>query len=198
MKKTLFVLGLAAALAGCDSPAPSLHPLISPNQTVVVQGLEGSWAENESTQENAGGSPWTFELQKDRSYKLTIQDADEEASQVFSIHLATLGGHLFMDAILTESTIRGEKVDIDTFSIPIHLFGRIEVEQDQVHMRLLSAEWLKKALEDGREKLRHEKIDENILLTATTQELQEFAIRCGWDHEVFSQDTNLRRRKPAP
>jgi len=199
MKKMLIILALLIPLAGCSSPAASLHPLIPSEQAIAVPGLSGAWAEEEAAANEGGGTVWTFEEQKNREYTLTVQDPDQESSYVFAVRLARLGDYLFVDAILKETTIQGKNADTDGLWIPVHYFGRIEVDQDQLHVRLLGSDWLDAALKDGRTDLRHEMTDEDTIsfLTAPTADLQEFAIRYAWDEEVFSYQCDFWRRKPV-
>lgn len=197
MKKLLILMALLIPLGGCSAPARSLRPLIPVEQAVSVPELAGTWGDDAAQAKAGTGTAWTFEEQKNHEYKLTVVDMEEDSTYVLNVRLGRLGGHLFVDTILSEATIRGVKVDADVFWVPIHYFGRMEIGPDELHVRLLGEDWLKKALEEGRANLRHEKLEEEILLTATTEELQELAIQQGWDDEVFSYTVDLWRRKPA-
>jgi hypothetical protein len=145
----------------------------------------------------SGGGGCTFEQEKDGGYKLTAGDPEEETSYVFAVRVASLNGRSFVDAILKEMTIRGKRADDDGFMIPVHYFGTIEVDGDQLHIRLLGSDWLKAALKDGRTDLRHEVIEQDPILTAASKDLQDFAFRYAWDQEAFSYTLDFWRRKPT-
>ncbi len=196
LPKTLLTLVLLAPIASCEAPIGVLHSLLHEDEAVAEPAVLGEWS-----QTGDGTSTFRFEKAEGRGYKLTMvdpQDNGSNGSAVFDVQLVKLGGYLFMDAQLEQMTVKGESVDADVFWFPVHLFGRIEVVNDKLEMRLLEEGWLKRALEDGRVNLRYEKVGQyGILVTATTDELQEFARKFAADEEAFSYETTLARRKPA-
>ena len=195
MKKSLLAFAILCTLAGCSAPAPSLHSLIPAEQTIATPDLSGAWVEEEDQPENASPLVWIFEKQKDHQYNLTVQIPDDEASYVLSVRVARLGGYSFIDGVLKQATGRGKDIDTAGLWIPVHYFGRIDVAQDEIHIRLLSADWLEKASADGHTNLGYERLDDDKLLVAPTADLQNFAIQYGSDEEAFSFTYNLSRQK---
>jgi hypothetical protein len=199
MKKALLLFGMLVAMTGCSAPAKSLRPLLPAEEAISVPELSGTWEDDESRAKESGGAIWTFEEQKNHEYKLTVRDPENEEQYVLTVRVASLGSYLFVDAVLNDITIHGEKVDSEAFWLPIHYFGRIELKQDEIHVRLLGDDWLKAAVKENRTTLRYEKVEDEIFeifLTATTKELQDFAIQFGWDEEAFSYNIDLWRRPP--
>jgi hypothetical protein len=194
MKKALLLFGLLVAMTGCSAPAKSLRPLMPAEQAISVPDLSGTWEDDESRAKESGGAIWTFEEQKNHEYKLTVRDPENTEQYVLTVRVASFGSYLFADAVLNDITIHGEKVDSEAFWLPIHYFGRIELNQDEIHVRLLGEDWLTAAVKENRTTLRCEKIEEDIFLFATTKELQEFATQNGWDEEAFSYAVDLWRR----
>ena len=62
-------------------------------------------------------------------------------------------------------------------------------------MGLLDDEWLAKAIAQNKVQIQHEKLGEEVLLTAPTAELQKFAVRYAEDEKAFAVAIQLSRRK---
>jgi hypothetical protein len=109
----------------------------------------------------------------------------------FDICVAHLGGVLFFDATFQVVLADGQKSfhggDDDFFWIPLHLIGRLEIEEDAIHFRLLDDSWLQDALMSGRVHLTCSQDDEgSYILTAPSSELKKFAAQFAADPKAFS------------
>jgi hypothetical protein len=102
-----------------------------------------------------------------------------------------------------KKTLLGE--DEDIFWIPLHLIGRLEIERDALHFRLLDDDWLQDAQKSGQAHLTCSRDDEGgYLLTAPSAELKQFAAQFAADPKAFSyaedfartprEDSDLRSR----
>ena len=84
--------------------------------------------------------------------------------------------------------------------IPSHLFLRLEIEGDKLRLAILDGDWLKKELRGGRVALAHERIGDErsgreILLTASTRELQRFMLAQGGNAKAFPEPGDLMRQR---
>jgi len=184
--KVLAIVLLLAITSSCD-PVPCLHPLYTENDVVEEPMLLGIWAEGGDAEKCL----WIFEKPaQGGGYTLTWRERDSQQGQEFKIHLVRLGTSLFLDAIETDRH--------DHLLLPVHMFGRIWITPDEVQIRMLDDEWLKKAIEAGRVDLRHERTDEGIVLTAETRELQNLAMVYAEDEEAFSVKVTLHRVELEP
>ena len=195
--KTLLALALLVSLVACD-PVPSLYPLFKEDEVVFEPELLGEWGP-EADRFNEDGEDarvaFKFEKSGDRAYKLTMFDDKPGSRSVYEVHLARLGGYLFLDAVLQGQYVNDNRVEVAPVIVPAHLFGRIEFDHDTLRIAMLDDEWLAKAIEDGRVQLRHEKVGGDILfLIAPTADLQEFAMHYATDEEAFSLKTDEMHR----
>lgn len=181
------------AAAGSD-PAFSLQHLLKDADCEAAPELMGNW-----TNDDLGG-PWVVQKQGDRKYRL-IQNKETSSNSnrmAFDICVAHLGGYLFFDATSQVMQPDGEKTlrggDDDLFWIPLHLFGRLDIENDAIHFRLLDDTWLQEALKAGRVHLTCARDDEGgYILTAPSSELKQFATLFAADPKVFSYDEEFAR-----
>jgi hypothetical protein len=186
------VPGLAAA--GSD-PAASLQHLLKDNDCEAAPDLLGDWM----AQGDLSGD-WTIQKLGDRKYRLMQKAAESGTAEraAFDICVAHLGGALFFDATFQVVPADGQKSslggDDDFFWIPLHLIGRLEIEEDALHFRLLDDGWLQDALRSGRVQLTCSQNDEGkYILTAPSSELKQFAAQFAADPEAFSAVEDFTR-----
>jgi hypothetical protein len=175
------------AAAGSD-PALSLQHLLKTTDCEAAPDLLGNW----TSQGDLSGA-WIIQVLGDRRYRLMQKTPDSNTSDrvAFDICVAHLGGALFFDATFQVVPADGQKSflggDDNFFWIPLHLIGRLEIEEDALHFRLLDDSWLQDALKSGRVQLTCSQNDEgDYLLTAPSSELKQFAALFAADPEVFS------------
>ncbi|MGA8012384.1 MAG: hypothetical protein WB949_08160, partial [Candidatus Acidiferrales bacterium] len=104
---------------------------------------------------------------------------------------------VFYDAQNT-SLLLGGKEWFPEFTIPAHMIGRIALDGDTLRYDTLDDDWLKKRLYSGDLKIAHEITDakwDDLVLTASSEDLQRFAAAHANDDEAFHQLAPLHRVK---
>lgn len=200
---------IAWPAAAYSDPAVSLQHLLSDKDCESVSQLVRDW---EPKGDLSG--IWTIQALGDRKYRLIqrVGESDTSNKAAFDICVAHLGGYLFFDA--TFQTVRpdgkalwGE--DDNLFWIPLHLIGRLDVNDAALHFRLLDDAWLQDQLKSGRLHLTSSQDDEGqYLLTAPSSELKEFAMHFATSAVAFSyvedfelvprEEANSRHPQPNP
>jgi hypothetical protein len=182
------------ASAGSD-PAASLQHLLKDNDCEAAPDLLGDW----TAQGDLSGD-WSIQKLGDRKYRLMQKAAESGTAErvAFDICVAHLGGALFFDATFQVVPADGQKSslggDDDFFWIPLHLIGRLEIEDDALHFRLLDDAWFQDAEKSGRVQLTCSQNDEGkYILTAPSSELKQFAAQFAADPEAFSAVEDFTR-----
>ena len=193
-KLTLYLL--AGLLVGCV-PVMSLHPLYTDKEVVFEKDLLGAWVDdsNETT--------WQFKCadRSEKTYELIFSDDDGQKG-LFVAHLVKLQNRLFLDIFPSEPPWKEEdpnKVEWvynTVFFVPFHTFIKIESIESQLKMRLTNDDNMKKLFREDPNAVRHELVDDRLILTASTKELQAFVLKYADDSRVFADETILNRRKP--
>jgi hypothetical protein len=170
-------LALAVLLNGCT--VRSLNPLYTEKDVAFEPGLLGAWVEQDDADKS-----WTFLRYGENGYRILCS----EGGMPLEGRLVKLSGHLFLDVTPKD----GEE---NAFAIPGHVFVKIQLNGDTMRTALLNPDWAEKAADLKTLGLSHMRIDREVVLTAPTQELQDFAVRYAGDKSVFGSEGVLSRLK---
>jgi hypothetical protein len=186
MKKLfLTVISVAGAfMLGC---VPSVHPLATDKDRVLEPALAGTWAARE------GKESFTFKPDEStQTYEVTCVNKDG-ASGTLKASLVRIGPNLFLDTTVAESGLKNEYMAFHL--LPTHLITKITIEGGVLRYATLDHEWLKKAIADRKVHLRHEVVEDLIVLTASTQEQRDFLAKHGSTVEAFQKPVEMPRKR---
>ncbi len=197
VKKILFYL-LAALLGGCV-PVLSLHALYTEENTVFEEKLLGTWLEDTNEPEAA----WEFKRidKTKKEYKLIISD-DKNKKGSFVAHLVKLEDSLFLDVFPdefpcdTEDPNKTDWLYNVFFLVPAHTFIKIEQIEPILKMRIMEPENVKEMLEKDPNLIKHEIVQDRLVLTASTKELQKFMKAHANNEEIFGELSKMKRVQP--
>jgi len=195
-KKALFYL-LAALLAGCV-PVMSLHPFYTEEDVVFEEKLLGKWVDDP----NGPETTWEFKRIEEpkNAYKLIFYD-DEGKKGSFVVHLVKLQNKLFLDVYPSELPWEIEdesKLELpynSFFLIPVHTLIKIDFIGPQLKMWLTNEDEMEKLLKEEPDAVKHTFIEDRLILTASTKELQDFVLKYADDKRVFKGEVALVRKK---
>jgi len=209
IKKLLFYL-LAILLGGCI-PVMSLHPLFTEEDLVFEEKLLGTWVDDpnspKSTWEfkrivDSSKKEWEFDLPKkqEKAYKLILLDNEQGTKGSFFAHVVKLKDRLFLDVY--PSQLPSAKMDPNEdwafntlFLIPGDSFAIIDSIEPQLKIRWTTDDQLEKLLKEEPNAVKHELVEDRIILTASTKKLQAFVLKYADDKRVFPAKAVLTRKK---
>lgn len=176
---------VAAVMLGC---VPSLQPLYSEKDSILLAPLAGTWVSED------GKEKFTFKADE-QEIKYEVACTDENgATGKLEARLLRLGKHLFLDTAvndLPEVKHPYPKCHL----LPVHLFTKITIEGDVLRYATLDFEWIKNGIEKKKITIRHEAMKDMTVLTASTKELQEFVSAHADEKDAFQTPKELRRKK---
>ncbi len=195
-KKALFYL-LAALLGGCV-PVMSLHPLYTEKDVVFEERLLGRWVDDPNSPETT----WQFNRidEPNNAYNLVFSD-EEGKKGSFVAHLVRLRNRLFLDVYPSEPPREMEdpnKLELpynSLFLIPAHTFIKIDFNGPKLKMWLTNDEDMKKFLKEEPNAVKHTFIEDKLILTASTKELQSFVLKYAEDKRVFKGKIVMNHKK---
>jgi len=216
MKTRTFLFYLLAILLGGCLPVMSLHPLFNFNEKDVVfdEKLLGTWVDDPNSPETT----WEFKRAdaNENAYRLIYSDKEKEVEHygyvvveggkgLFIAHLVKLKDKLFLDAFpdrlpYYEPRDPNEKgwAYSSLFLLPTHTFIKVDAIGSQLILRVTDDEKFKKLLaEDTNAVIKHTLLDDKPILTASTEDLQEFILKYADDSRVFTDAIVLDRKKTA-
>lgn len=151
------VILIAALFAGC--PARSLHPLFTDQEAVYNPSLIGTWETDDET--------YTFEKLKEKNYQLVIRSKTESDSTIYVVWLGKVGSQWFLDSYPI--------VNSDEYHyLSTHVFTKMTLAGDTLRLASLEGDWLSKMIDQKKMKIAHVRRDSEVILTASTKELQQW------------------------
>ena len=191
MKNRILLLA-CLALAGC---VPSWNPFYTEKDLVFDPALVGAWRPVEAKESSK--EAWVFTKAGDKLYQLA--QADEEGRKaVFEARLFKLKDHLFLDLYLTKVESDDLKVNAwASFSlVPAHLLLKVEQIQPALKLAAMNPDWMQKFLKKSPDAITHRVVsDGNIVLAASTGELQEFILAHLSDKDCFGGTMEMKRKQ---
>jgi len=196
VKKFFFYL-LAALLGGCV-PVMSLHSLYTKENVVFEEKLLGTWVDDPNSPEVI----WEFTHidEPKNAYKLILSD-DKGQKGSFVAHLVKLENSLFLDVFPdefpcdTEDPNKTDWLYNVFFLVPVHTFIKIDSIEPQLKMRLADDDKMAELLKEDPNAVKHMSIEDRLILTASTEELQAFVLKYADDSRVFPDEIVLNRRE---
>ena len=183
-------------LSGCL--VKSLHPFYKENQSLFKKELIGTWIGKDSSKWNIVQGKKTTGLFKpdvpENAYLITY--TDNKGSAVFKVHLFQLDNHLFLDFYPEDAVCSNDLMSMHL--VPMHTVARIELTAGRIIIRWYNEEWLIGLFKQNKIRIPHEKIpyasgkvndvDFQVILTASTDELQKFMLKYANDPNALKND----------
>lgn len=175
---------IAFVFAGC---VPSWNPLYTDKDLVFDAKLVGTWSEDDE--------PWEFEKIGDKRYRLTHTDKDKQVGK-FDAHLVKLGKYRFLDLYVTQLSQDELKANslATSMLVPLHLFLRVDEIGDTLTMAMMNPGKVKEHLKKNPKAIAHRKVDDSIILTADTPDLQAYVIKHAEGEALFDGSFTLKRK----
>jgi hypothetical protein len=104
-----------------------------------------------------------------------------------------LGALWFIDFLPNSKVGGGEFYKMHLFRA--HSIARIELSQDTLEMAFFDSTWLQKQIDEKAVDISHQKTDGTLLLTGTTEEVQQLLFLHGNDDGAFPDPTTLTRQE---
>jgi hypothetical protein len=203
--RKLFFYLLAGILGGCI-PVMSLHPLFTEKDITFDEKLLGTWVDaNESMWQFSDANPPKGEVspkadKPEKAYKLIFIDKEGQKGSFIAL-LLKLENRLFLDVYPDEKPCdekdpnKVEWLYNALFLIPAHTFIKINAVEPQLKLQLTDDEEFEKLLKDDPNAVEHTLIEDKLILTASTAELQKFILKYADDSRLFTKESVLTRKK---
>lgn len=214
VRSTSYLSCILILFSGCF--LQSLHPLITKEKAELIDGLEGRWETEDSRwtffrdSKNiknislsglnvSGDVKFSFDkgdvLSKDDpAYFVVYEDLNKDIpdSVLLEARIGRISDTYYMD--ITVSDIFRD-VNFENYHLfPVHTFSKIKIEGDNLNIELFKSDWISDLIQENRVRIKHETIGENVLITASSKELNKFIEKYGNDEEAYEDPINLKRQ----
>ena len=176
---TCLLIFSAIMMSGC---VPSLHPFYSEGDLVFNNCLIGKWTDLQYK------DSWHFERRGEKKYRLTQVNEDGE-STIFEAALFNLGGKTFLDITPIK--------DLENYGpslLRTHSLMAISIETDKLRISYIDSNWLKGYLARYPETLKHTFVDNELVITDTTENLQTLIRRSANSPGIFGETEEIIRQ----
>lgn len=206
MKRILLtssIVFLLVLLSGCLT---TLHPIFTEKDIVYNPKLIGTWKTDSVggravitnlATESSVELPGNISSISQKGYFISYFQKDGSASERYIAFLAQIGKHLYFDYYPADKKT-DRKID-DFFGVhfvKMHSSYRVEILKDgSFELNQLDGSYVESLINEKKFRISHETdADGNIVITASTQELQQYLIKYGDDPSAYRSDKILFRK----
>lgn len=194
---------MMVVLITVTSCIPSLFPLYKIHDLKTDDRLSGIW--------QAAGDDYTWEVMSTadsketgffglnswqqfdslRTYRLTSTRVYDKLECQFAVHLLELDGQDYLNYYPVDW-----EVDHDFLNwhlVETNIFSKVDIREDTLIIQFFDTAYLDKLIKENKIKISHVRLDDRILLTAPTSELQQFVLKYGREAGAYIEPDTLIR-----
>lgn len=208
MKKVSIILAftfLIIFLSGCLT---TLHPIFTEKDLTYDPKLIGTWKTDSTgnkqravitnlSTENSIALPGNISAIKQKGYLISYQDKNGTTSERYIAFLARIGKHLYFDFYPADKK-EGQKLDefFGVHFIKMHTSYRVEISQDgSFELSQLDGSYVKNLIDEKKIRISHETdADDNTVITASTQELQQYLLKYGDEPSAYRSEKTIFKK----
>lgn len=195
-KKVLFY-ALIFILGGCI-PVISLNSFYNKSDVMFDDNLLGTWIDDPCVPKNT----WIFSKNEDPNNTYKLEFIDEEGRKgLFVASLIGMKGSYFLDVYPAQmpwepnDPNKTELFYNTFFMIPAHTIVKVNSIVPQLVLGLTEEDKIKDLFKENPGAVEYKEIEERIVLTASTKDLQAFILKYSADDRLFPDKITLNRLK---
>ncbi len=199
IKLLMMLFSVVLCLAGCLT---TLHPIFTGKDLIADPRLIGNWEKAKDKTKVIYRQPNADEVSnlspalQSEAGKIYMLDEKDEQGDIRSTNYAfmiKLGKYYYMDYYpASEKERRSADNFFAAHYIPMHSIYRIEFKNNNsFNVQRLDAGYLEKLIKNKQIRIKHEVMEDGgILITAPTEELQQYLIKYSDVPEAYNNDNN--------
>jgi len=208
MKNVSIIFGFAFLIIFLSGCLTTLHPIFTEKDLAYDPKLIGTWkTENQDNKgqvvitnlasESSVELPGNISSIKQKGYFISYQNGPGETSKRYIAFLARIGKHLYFDYYPAD---RKEDEKIDEFFgahlVKMHTSYRVEILNDgSFELSQLDESYVTKLIDEKKIRISHETdADDNTVITASTQELQQYLLKYGDEPSAYRSDKTIFKK----
>ena len=208
MKKVSIILAFTFIIIFLSGCLTTLHPIFTEKDLVYDPKLIGTWKTDSTgnksravitnlSVESSIDIPGNISSIKHKGYLIRYQDKNGTTSERYIAFLARIGRHLYFDYYPADKK-EGRKID-DFFGlhfVKMHTSYRVEISKDgSFALSQLDGSYVKSLIDEKKIRISHETdADDNTVITASTQELQQYLLKYGDEPSAYRSDKTIFKK----
>lgn len=131
------------------------------------------------------------ETSEDPYYILTYSQVDkgELVEDIMLINLTKINGNIFMNIHPHEDFRKPSR--FETNYIPANTFAKVEFNVGGMYIKQFDSDYIEELIKAKKVRLKHETINDQIVLTASTEDLRSFIEKYGDDEKLYEEAEEL-------
>ena len=208
MKKISILLGFTFLLIFLSSCLTTLHPIFTEKDLAYDPKLIGTWnIEREGSKErviitnlateNSLELPGNISDIKEKGYLISYQHEDSVNPERYIAFLARIGKYLYFDYYPAYNK-EDQKIDeiFGAHYVKIHTSYRVEILNDgSFELSQLDGSYVNSLIDQKKIRISYETgADDNIVITASTSELQQYLIKYSDEPEAYDSKKTIFKK----
>lgn len=202
MKKITLLTGLLIGILVLEGCLTTLHPIFTAKDLVFDSRLAGSWKKTkdgsmttyrQATANDLQTLSPTLQRNANKIYILEETDAQSKTSSTYYAFLVKLGKYYYLDYYPAGPKANQSAGEFfAAHYIPMHSIYRVKFNGDlSFDLQQLDGGYLENLIRNKKIRLRHEVTDDgDYVITAPTEELQQYLVKYSDVPEAYSNDNN--------
>ena len=198
MKKIILTTAFAFLLMFLSSCLTTIHPIFTEKDLVYEPKLIGKWKTKNGIKDNLAVItslaqettvvlPGNISSIKHKGYLVSNQNKSGEVESEYIAFLARIGKYLYFDYFPAEK--KGNKIGDEFFKshyVKMHMSYRVDIYNTGFELSQFDMEYVKDLIEENKIRISHETdADGKIVITASTEELQQYIKKYGDEPEAY-------------
>lgn len=160
-----------------------------PNETWNLQNLlESQHSQFKDPKERKEKDIFQSSLINKNSYLLTYTENGAKAE--FMFNLVKLGDHFFADLFPLDLHEKNEL--LKNHYLPVHSYAKINIENNGFELCSLNSELIYELLNKNKIRIKHESLEFENVITASTEELQKFIVKFADNKDFFKDPVKFK------
>ena len=194
MKKRFLIATAILGLLMSGCLVKSLHPFYSESDIVFRKDIIGSFIDQDkgtwTIEQNQKKGSFDINPKLENNYLLKLVDKENRKATFMGV-LFKLDNDFYVDFYLENGN--DEKAETELYAlhvVGVHTVARLKIGKNNLHIMWYNEKWLSELFEHNKIRLAHEKLEgsDNIVLTASTYELQKFMKKFANDPNAFEKN----------
>jgi hypothetical protein len=203
MKKIFLLSAFFLVIVLFTGCLTTLYPIFTEKDLVYKPELVGAWKTSRDNKKDGSAEihslanertvelPGKISSIKDKGYLITYRDEDNKITGSYIAFLARIGKHLYFDyyPVPLEAEKKADEFYMQHF-VKMHTPFRVNIlPKGGFELSQLEGSYLDKLIEEKKIRIRHEvNSDGGAVITASTEELQQYILKYGDDPEAVQKE----------
>lgn len=181
MRARLLICMVAVVVAGC---VPSLHSIVTDKTLTYDPALAGRY--------QADDTVWTITGDpNEKSYEIVIKEKEDKQS-LLRAQLVDVQGTRFLDFYPSDDAKLNTGDWFNAHILPVHCFWKLDKSETGFALAAINPDNLKSILKDKPQLVKHELVEDRVVLTDSAENLQKFLLEALKIEKLFGEPIELK------